>query len=114
LAYRTNGELRLDYNKNNVKKQVKDTDALPAALRPEYISKCGTMVDEGITDLQKAIQIKPDYDDAMGYLSLLYRRKADMVEAAEERNNLEKQADDLLDKIKEIKQRRLEQPQSST
>jgi tetratricopeptide (TPR) repeat protein len=114
IAYRTNGELRLEYNKNNLKKQVKDTDALPASLRPDYISKCGTMVDEGISDLQKAIQIKPDYDDAMGYLSLLYRRKADMVEAAEERNNLEKQADDLLDKIKEIKQKRLEQPQSST
>lgn len=114
LAYRTNGELRLDYNKNNLKKQVKDTDALPAALRPDYIAKCGTMVDEGISDLQKAIQIKPDYDDAMGYLSLLYRRKADMVESAEERTNFERQADDLLDKIKEIKQKRLEQPQSST
>ena len=114
LAYRTNGELRLDYNKNNLKKQVKDTDPLPASLRPEYIAKCGTMVDEGVSDLQKAIQIKPDYDDAMGYLSLLYRRKADMVESAEERNNLERQADELLDKIKEIKQKRLEQPQSST
>ena len=114
LAYRVNGEMRLEYNKNNLKKLVKDTDPLPAALRPEYISKCGTLVDEGIADLQKAIQLKPDYDDAMGYLSLLYRRKGDMVESAEERNDLEKKADDLLDKIKEIKQRRLEQPQSST
>jgi tetratricopeptide (TPR) repeat protein len=114
FAYRTNRELRLDYNKNNIKKQVKDTDALPATLRPEYVSKCATMVDEGIGDLQKSIQIKPDYDDAMGYLNLLYRLKADMVETAEERNSLEKQADDLLDKIKEIKQKRLEQPQSST
>lgn len=114
FAYRTNRELRLDYNKNNLKKQVKDTDALPATLRPDYVTKCGSMVDEGVGDLQKAIQIKPDYDDAMGYLNLLYRLKADMVESAEERNNLEKQADDLLDKIKEIKQKRLEQPQSST
>jgi len=114
FAYRTNRELRLDYNKNNLKKQVKDTDALPATLRPDYITKCGPMVDEGIGDLQKAIQIRPDYDDAMGYLNLLYRLKADMVETAEERNRLEKQADDLLDKIKEIKQKRLEQPQSST
>jgi tetratricopeptide (TPR) repeat protein len=114
FAYRTNRELRLDYNKNNLKKQVKDTDALPATLRPDYITKCGSMVDEGIGDLQKSIQIKPDYDDAMGYLNLLYRLKADMVETAEERNSLEKQADDLLDKIKEIKQKRLEQPQSST
>jgi tetratricopeptide (TPR) repeat protein len=114
VAYRVNGELRLDYNKNNLKKQVKDTDPLPASMRGEYVTKCGTLVDEGVSDLQKAIELKPDYDDAMGYLSLLYRRKADMVETADERASLEKQADDLLDKIKEIKQKRAEQPQSST
>jgi len=113
LAYRVNGELRLEYNKNNLKKQVKDTDPLPASMRGEYVTKCGALVDEGIGDLQKAIEIKPDYDDAMGYLSLIYRRKADMVETADERAGLEKQADDLLDKIKEIKQKRAEQPQSS-
>jgi hypothetical protein len=68
-------------------------------------------VDEGITNLQKAIELKPDYDDAMAYLNLLYRRKADMVESAEERAGLLKQADDLVDKVKEIKQKRAEQPQ---
>ena len=114
IAYRTNGELRLEYNKNNLKKQVKDTDPLPASMRGEYVAKCGALVDEGVSDLQKSIELKPDYDDAMGYLSLLYRRKADMVETADERASLEKQADDLLDKIKEIKQKRAEQPQSST
>jgi len=114
VAYRINGELRLEYNKNNLKKQVKDTDPLPASMRGEYVTKCGALVDEGTSDLQKAIELKPDYDDAMGYLSLLYRRKADMVETADERASLEKQADDLLDKIKEIKQKRAEQPQSST
>jgi hypothetical protein len=36
------------------------------------------------------------------------------VETADERASLEKQADDLLDKIKEIKQKRAEQPQAST
>ena len=114
LAYRTNGELRLEYNKNNLKKQVKDTDPLPASMRGEYVTKSSTFVDEGISDLQKAVEIKPDYDDAMGYLSLLYRRKADMVDSAGEREGLEKQADDLLDKIKEIKQKRAEQPQSTS
>jgi tetratricopeptide (TPR) repeat protein len=113
IAYRTNGELRLEYNKNNLKKQVRDTDPLPASMRGAYVTKCGALVDEGISDLQKAIELRPDYDDAMGYLSLIYRRKADMVETADERNGLEKQADDLLDKIKEIKQKRAEQPQSS-
>jgi tetratricopeptide (TPR) repeat protein len=113
IAYRTNGELRLEYNKNNLKKQVRDTDPLPASMRGEYVAKCGALADEGISYLQKAIELRPDYDDAMGYLSLIYRRKADMVETADERNGLEKQADDLLDKIKEIKQKRAEQPQSS-
>ncbi|MGC2830959.1 MAG: hypothetical protein WB994_15080 [Candidatus Acidiferrum sp.] len=114
LAYRGNGEMRLDYNKNNIRKQVKDTDPLPASVRTEYAAKYGSLVDEGITDLQKAISLRPDYDDAMAYLSLLYRRKADMVESADERASLEKQADDLLDKIKEIKQKRLEQQQQTS
>ena len=113
LAWRGSGELRMDYNKNNIRKQVKDMDPLPPSVRTEYASKYGTLVDEGITDLQKAISLKPDYDDAMAYLSLLYRRKADMVESADERASLEKQADDLLDKIKEIKQKRLEQQQQT-
>ncbi|HXJ07351.1 MAG TPA: hypothetical protein VNH65_19790 [Candidatus Acidoferrum sp.] len=113
MAWRGNGEMRLDYNKNNVKKQVKDDQPLPATLRTDYATKYGPLVDEGIADLQKAISLKPDYDDAMAYLGLLYRRKADMVESADERASLQKQADDLLDKIKEIKQKRLEQTQQA-
>jgi tetratricopeptide (TPR) repeat protein len=111
LAFRGNAEMRLDYNKNNIRKQVKEADPLPAAVRTDYQAKYGPLVDEGIADLQKAISLRPDYDDAMAYLGLLYRRKADMVESADERASLQKQADDLLDKIKEIKQKRLDQQQ---
>jgi tetratricopeptide (TPR) repeat protein len=111
LAFRGNGEMRRDYNTNNIKKQIHDDQPLPASVRTEYASKYGPLVDEGIADLQKAISLKPDYDDAMAYLGLLYRRKADMVESMDERASLQKQADDLLDKIKEIKQKRLEQQQ---
>ena len=114
LAYRSNGELRAAYNKDHVNKQVRDDDPLPPAVRTEYASKYGPLVDEGITNLQKSIQVKPDYDDAMAYLNLLYRRKADMVESAEERASLKKQADDLVDKVKEIKQKRAEQPQQTS
>ena len=73
--------------------------------------KDGPLIDEGIADLQKAIQLRPDYDDAMAYLNLLYRRKADTVESADERAALSKQADDLIDQVKEIKQKRADQPQ---
>jgi tetratricopeptide (TPR) repeat protein len=113
LAFRGNGEMRLEYNKNNIKKQVREADALPASVRADYAAKYGPLVDEGIADLQKAISLRPDYDDAMAYLGLLYRRKADMVESADERASLQKQADDLLDKIKEIKQKRLDQQQQT-
>lgn len=110
LAFRTNAELRAAYNKEHINKQIKDGDPLPSPVRADYVSKSGQLVDEGISELQKAITVRPDYDDAMAYLNLLYRRKADMVESSDERAGLQKQADDLLDKIKEIKQKRAEQP----
>jgi tetratricopeptide (TPR) repeat protein len=114
LAFRANGELRAAYNKSNIKKQVRDDDPLPPPVRAVYVEKYGSLVEEGITDLQKAIQLRPDYDDAMAYLNLLYRRKADMVESADERASLKKQADDLIDKVKEIKQKRAAQPQTAS
>jgi tetratricopeptide (TPR) repeat protein len=110
LAYRGNTEMRAEYNRNNLKKQVKDTEPLPPDVRKTYAEKFGGLVDEGIDSLKKAMDHKPDYDDAMTYLNLLYRRKADMVDSTAERDALTKQADDLLDKVKEIKQKRSEQP----
>jgi tetratricopeptide (TPR) repeat protein len=111
LAFRTNLTLRADYNKDHLTKQVKDTDNLPDSLRADYLTKDGALIDEGIARLQKAIQIRPDYDDAMAYLNLLYRRKADTVASNEERAALVKQADDLIDKVKDIKQKRADAPQ---
>ena len=114
LAFRANAEMRKDYNEKNIRKQVKDTDPLPAAIRGEYLAKYGSLIDEGVADLQKAISIRPDYDDAMAYLNLLYRRKADTVESADERASLQKQADELVDKVKEVKQKRASQPAPTT
>jgi len=114
LAYRGNTEVRADYNKAHVNKQVKDTDPLPPDVRKDYTQKYQQMVDDGIAALKKAIELKPDYDDAMTYLNLLYRRKADMAESQADRDNYTKQADDLLDQVKEIKQKRAEQPQPAS
>jgi tetratricopeptide (TPR) repeat protein len=114
LAYRGNTETRAEYNRAHINKQIKDTDPLPPDVRATYTQKYGPLVEDGINSLKKAIELKPDYDDAMTYLNLLYRRKADMVESAAERDALTKQADDLLDKVKEIKQKRAEQPTPTT
>jgi Tetratricopeptide repeat len=114
LANRTNLELRAAYNRDHTRKQVREDEAMPSAVRSEYVAKSAALVAEGTESLQKALQIKPDYDDAMAYLNLLYRRKADMVDSADERASLIRQADDLLDKIKVIKQQRAAQPQQAS
>jgi len=108
LAFRANKDLRDDFNKNpkNIKKQLKESDALPAAVAGQFGDKYGSTIDDGITQLQKAIMLKPDYDDAMAYLNLLYRQKADTETTADARDNDLKQADDLVDKVKAIKQKK--------
>jgi tetratricopeptide (TPR) repeat protein len=44
----------------------------------ELKDKNGPLISEGIESLNKAIQLRPDYDDAMAYLNLMYREKADV------------------------------------
>ena len=44
----------------------------------------------------------------MAYLNLLLRRKADEAATPDERAGLLKQADDLVEKAKEIKQKKME------
>lgn len=37
-----------------------------------------SLIDEGKQMLEKALKIRPDYDDAMAYLNLMYREEADL------------------------------------
>ncbi len=110
LSYRANLEARGTWRLANAGKPLKDEDPLPPAVRDAYIKDNGQMIDEGITDLKKAIELRPDYDDAMAYLNLLLRRKADEATSPAERADLLKQADDLVEKAKEIKQKKMETP----
>jgi tetratricopeptide (TPR) repeat protein len=93
-----------------VRTRLKQTDngPLPSESRELYLREYGAIIQEGIDSLQKALSLNPDYDDAMAYLNLLYRRKADTVQTQTERERLIKIADDLVDRAKEIKARRIE------
>jgi len=106
LSYRGNTKLRQAFNQSVGGKGLKDTDPLPEVLRVEYVREFGDTIEEGIQALTRAMELKSEYDDAMVYLNLLYRRKADTVESAAERGRLTEAADELLDKVKEIKQKR--------
>ena len=106
LSFRANNELRARYNQAHIAHQVKDTEPLPPDAREEYVRKYGAIIDEGIESLKYAITLRPDYDDAMAYLNLLYRRKADAVASPSERDDLLLMADYLVDRVKEIKWKR--------
>jgi len=44
----------------------------------ELKEKNSPAIQEGIDSLNKAIQLRPDYDDAMAYMNLMYRERADV------------------------------------
>ena len=49
-------------------------------LRTEWL----TIIDQGIENLEKALKVDPEYDEAMAYLNLLHREKADLLDSPEE------------------------------
>jgi len=68
---------------------------LCAKLRDEN----GNVIQDGLDNLNKAIQLRQDYDDAMAYVNLLYREKADReCDQPEERAADLKTADEWVDK----------------
>jgi tetratricopeptide (TPR) repeat protein len=68
-------------------------------LKTEY----GGIVDEGMQDLNKALEIDPEYDDAMAYLNLLIRRRADLLDSSDEYKKQEEIADGWLQKALDTK-----------
>ncbi|MFQ5817166.1 MAG: tetratricopeptide repeat protein [Terriglobia bacterium] len=77
---------------------------LPRRQREALAIQNSALVEEGIEMLQKALEIKPDYADAMVYLNLLYREKADLVADGDEREQLLQQADELAERAQQLKQ----------
>jgi tetratricopeptide (TPR) repeat protein len=50
----------------------------PKKLLQDLSEQNGPLVAEGLQYLNQAVQDRPNYDDAMQYLNLIYRRKADV------------------------------------
>jgi tetratricopeptide (TPR) repeat protein len=51
-----------------------------ADLQTQYTA----VIDDGVKNLQKALDIDPNYDDAMAYMNLLIREKADLDDSADQ------------------------------
>lgn len=71
--------------------------------------KNAPVIQDGIAMLQKALELRPDYDDAMAYLNLIYREKGDLEcdDPAARATDL-KTADEWVDKTMATKKAKAE------
>ena len=84
---------------------IKDTKA-----RDELAAKNTPSIEEGMNSLTKAMQLREDYDDAMAYMNLLYREKADLEDSNDKREEDLKKADKLMADTLEIKKKKAQKP----
>jgi tetratricopeptide (TPR) repeat protein len=71
--------------------------------------KNGPVIEEGMENLNKAIQLRPDYDDAMAYLNLMYRERADVeCDDPVAREEDLKTADNWVDRALQVKKEKAE------
>ena len=70
----------------------------------ELRAKNAPTIEDGISNLTRAIELRPDYDDAMAYLNLMYRERADLEcdDPAARQQDL-KTADEWVDKTIAVK-----------
>ena len=66
------------------------------------------IIEDGMKCLETAIELDPDYDDAMAYLNLLYRERADISETKEEYDEYTAQADNWVQQTLDTKKRKAE------
>jgi hypothetical protein len=77
-------------------------------LSEERSAEINQLVDEGIASLKKALELDPEYVDAMQYLNLLYREKAKLTAEEEEKRTWEREADKLALQALELKRKQQE------
>lgn len=73
LAFKNAIPVRQSFGLQDNGDPIKDKKACAALAE-----KNGPIIQEGLDALNKAVQLKENYDDAMSYLALMYRRKADI------------------------------------
>ena len=103
-AYPVRGEAR-------AKLSMKPEDPGPLKdkkVRAEVREKNLLMVQDGLKQLEAAVKVDPDYDDAYAYLNLMHRELADISDTPEEYKKELEQADNYVQKALEAKKRKAE------
>ena len=101
----------LNLARSNLRMRPEDPGPLKdKKVKEELKTQYGAIVDEGMADLNKALELDPEYDDAMAYLNLLTRERADLLDSPDEYKKQVEIADGWLQKAldtKKIKAARL-------
>lgn len=105
LCYPKRMTLRKDLNLMRPKNPARPDllPPLPNKASEQLAKENGPLIEEGMKDLEKAIALKPNYADAMAYLSLLYREKSDIETDKAAREADLKQADNWVQKSINLK-----------
>jgi tetratricopeptide (TPR) repeat protein len=90
-----------EYGKARAAAGMKQEDPGPIKdkkIKEELKAKWQPVVDNGLAALDKALQVNPEYADAMAYENLLVREKADLCDSKEDYDKQTKVADGWVDK----------------
>jgi tetratricopeptide (TPR) repeat protein len=93
---------------NNARASLRMRPEDPGPLKDKKVkedlkAQYSSVVDDGMQSLNKALEIDPEYDDAMVYLELLMRERADLLDSPEEYKKQIEIADGLLQKALDTK-----------
>jgi TonB family protein len=76
---------------------------LPIAARQQLKAQYSSTIEHGISNLEKALQIDPQYSDAMAYMNLLIRERADLADSPEQYRSETDLADQWVQKALDAK-----------
>jgi len=92
--------------KARIELKMKDEDPGPikdAKVRATLVARNTPILEEGIAAMRKAIEVDKEYDDAMAYLNLLLREKADISDTPAIAKGFSDEADSWVQKAVETK-----------
>ncbi len=82
-------------------------------VREDIRDKNLALVEEGLKNLDKALEVDKEYDDAMAYANLLHREKADLMDSTDDYKKEIAMADSWVDKTLETKKIKNERAQKT-
>jgi TonB family protein len=83
-----------------------------AAIRQDLLARYSSLISEGMANLDKALEIDPQYDDAMAYMNLFIRERADLRDTPAEYRRDVQVADQWIEKALTAKRSRVSATES--